>query len=194
MPPARAARPGDAVEIHYLRPPTRRSVFRQLLVHQEADCVITLMERTPLVRPVRAAGAVVLEPDAPAVWFTFADAWHDIGRFHTADGGFTGYYANLITPVQFRSPLVWQTTDLFLDVWLGADGSLVLLDEAELDAAVAGGWVDTATAAAARAEADRLMAAASAGTWPTVDVREWTLERARDRLDRSRGTRDRGPV
>jgi predicted RNA-binding protein associated with RNAse of E/G family len=47
---------------------------------------------------------------------------------------FTGYYANILTPVRFHSPLDWETTDLFLDVWLDADGSATLLDEDELDA------------------------------------------------------------
>lgn len=185
---------GDLVEIHYLRPPARRSVFRQLLVHREGGCIITLMERTPLARPVFAAGNVILEPEAPVVWFTFEDAWHDVGRFHTAAGTFTGYYANLLTPVKFRAPLVWETTDLFLDLWLAADGPAMLLDEDELAEAVVAGWVDEAAAASVRTEADRLMRAAASGAWPPIEVRSWTLERARATLARRYGTRDPGRV
>ena len=34
------------------------------------------------------------------VWTTYrGDVWHDVGRFHLADGTFTGYYANILTPV-----------------------------------------------------------------------------------------------
>lgn len=175
--PAGAA--GVTVEIHYRRPPDRLSVFRQRLVHEGDGCVVTLMEATPLAAPSRAGDRIILEPGAPVVWFTFPGAWHDIGRFHTADGRFTGYYANLLTPVRFLAPHVWETTDLFLDVWLDADGTALLLDEDELDAALATGWLDAGTAAAARAEADRLLAAARSGTWPPTVARDWTLERAR---------------
>jgi predicted RNA-binding protein associated with RNAse of E/G family len=152
-------------------------VFRQRLVHRERGCTITLMERTPLPAPVHAAGMSILEPDAPVVWFTFENAWHDIGRFHTAAGEFTGFYANILTPVRFLSPLEWETTDLCLDVWHSADGTL-LLDEDELDEAASCGWLAPETAAAARREAERLLRLAERGEWPPAIVHEWPLARA----------------
>jgi predicted RNA-binding protein associated with RNAse of E/G family len=176
------------VEIHYLRLPDRRTVFRQDLVHREDGCIITLMDRTPLPAPVRAGGSVILEPDAPVVWFTFEDAWHDIGRFHDARGNFTGWYANILEPVRFHSPLAWETTDLFLDIWHDRAGRTALLDEDELEEALARGWIDEAAAAAARAEAARLLEAAGAGSWPPPIAREWTLARAGTTLTRSRAT------
>jgi predicted RNA-binding protein associated with RNAse of E/G family len=176
------------VEIHYLRPPDRMTIFRQRLVHQGDGCIITLMERTPLPRPVRAAGRVILEPGAPAVWLTFPGAWHDIGLFHDAAGRFTGWYANILTPVRFLAPLAWQTTDLFLDVWWGAEGTVLLLDEDELEDALRRGWLDVPTAANARAEAARLLDDAS-GRWPPDIAREWTLQRALDAIAAADGTR-----
>jgi predicted RNA-binding protein associated with RNAse of E/G family len=169
----------STVEIHYLRLPDRPTVFRQQLVHRSPDCIVTLLPRTELARPVTAGGAVVLEPNAPVVWFTFPGVWHDIGRFHTTAGRFTGYYANVLTPVRFRGPDVWETTDLFLDVWLGSDGTLVTLDEDELQAALRDGTIDAHTALAARAEAARVAAAAARDDWPPEVARAWTLERAR---------------
>ena len=175
-----------SVEIHYLRLPDRRTVFRQLLVHRTEQCLVTLMPATELARPVHAGDAVVLEPNAPAVWFTFPGLWHDIGCFHTADGRFTGYYANVLTPVEFRGPNEWETTDLFLDVWVGADdGSVVVLDEDELEAALRDGNIDGELADAARAETARVTAAAARGEWPPDIVRTWTLERARDAVRHS---------
>jgi predicted RNA-binding protein associated with RNAse of E/G family len=171
--------PAETVEIRYLRPPGRLSVFRQRLVTRSDDCIVTLMQRTPLRAPSYAGGHVILEPGAPVVWFTFPGAWHDIGRFHTAGGEFTGFYANLLSPVRFIGPLVWETTDLFLDVWFTPGSAPLLLDEDELDDALARAWLDAGTAATARAEAARLLTSAAAGAWPPPVTLHWTLERAR---------------
>jgi uncharacterized protein len=187
---------GDPVEIRYLRPPARRTVFRQRLVHHDPACVVTLMERTPLDAPVRAGGTVILEQDAPAVWFTFRGRPYDVGRFHTAAGVFTGCYTNLLTPVTFRSPLVWETTDLFLDVWqpAGAPTEPHLLDVDELEEALRRGWLDGTAAQAARVEAARIMAAARGGSWPPAIVLEWDLDRALAAAGTESGTREAGPV
>jgi predicted RNA-binding protein associated with RNAse of E/G family len=132
-------------------------------------------------RSISIAGRVVLEDGSPVVWFTFPGAWHDIGRFHTADGAFTGLYANVIMPVAMDGPYVWDTVDLFLDLWVDERGATVL-DEDELADAVVRGWVDEATAARARTEIERMRAGAEAGRWPPAVVRDWTLERARTAL------------
>ena len=58
------------------------------------------MPAAGVTRPTVVNGRAVLEPGAPVVWFTFPGRHHDIGRFHTADGTFTGCYANILTPVQ----------------------------------------------------------------------------------------------
>jgi predicted RNA-binding protein associated with RNAse of E/G family len=126
-----------------------------------------------------AGDRVILEPDAPAVWFTFPGLWHDIGRFHLADGTFTGVYTNMLTPVEFLSPLTWETTDLFLDHWLDADGGAMILDEDEFSEAVAEGWIDAELERRARSEALRIQQHTLAGAWPPPVVDEWPLERVR---------------
>jgi predicted RNA-binding protein associated with RNAse of E/G family len=169
--------PAAWVDIHYRRLPDRETVFRQRVVHREPGVVVTLLPSADLPRPVRVNGRAVLEPGSPVVWFTYPGLWHDIGRFHTPDGRLTGFYANVLTPVEMSGER-WRTTDLCLDVWLGADGALELLDEAELAGAEERGWLDAVTARRARAEAAGLVEAARAGTWPPAHVHEWTLARA----------------
>lgn len=171
------------VRIRYLRPPDREELFVQRIVHEGDDVIVTLREHTPVRRTMIVHGEPVLEDGSPVVWFTFPGAWHDIGRFHTADGRFTGLYANILEPVRFLSPHEWQATDLFLDVWLGADGRTALLDEDEMDEAIERAWVPPAVASRAREEAALLLAAADRGSWPPPVVREWTLERAREAAD-----------
>lgn len=167
----------DLITIYYRRPPASEEIFVQRLVRRTADAVITFVERVPLARPLITDGRVRLEPDAPVVWFSFPGARHDIGRFHRTDGTFTGIYANILTPVEGLDGSVWHTTDLFLDLWIPAGGTIALLDADELAAAEAAGHVDRHTALEATAEAERLLGEASAGRWPPAIVDEWSLER-----------------
>ena len=175
--------PGRRVRIHYLRPPERVQVFDQRLVLDRADVKVTLAEAMPFDPPMRIDGEVVLEHGSDVVWFTFPGLWHDIGRFHRADGTFTGIYANVLTPPEIDGD-EWNTTDLYVDVWLSPGGQALLLDADELDEALGREWIDGETAARARAEAHRLLEAAEAGSWPPEVVKEWTLERCRAELGR----------
>lgn len=168
------------VRIHYRRPPDREDIFVQRLVHRDENVVVTYLDRTPMSRPMEVDGRVVLEDGSPVVWFTFPGLWHDIGRFHRADGTFTGLYANILTPVRFLDEDTWETTDLYLDVWVDPTGRAVILDEDELLDAEARGWVEPALVEAARAEANRLLDATRLGEWPPPMVEAWTLERVRD--------------
>lgn len=167
----------ERVTIRYRRPPNGERWFDQRVLACSGDCVVTLLEAADVDTPVTVAGEIVLHPGAPVVWFTYPGRWHDIGRFHLRDGTFTGLYANVLTPVLMRNG-AWDTTDLFLDVWKGADGRVEILDEDEFQTARECGWIDAATADRARAEADALADAARNGAWPPAPVGEWDLARA----------------
>lgn len=175
-PPDRA----PLVRIHYLRPPEHEEVFVQELLVDRDEVKVTLARGLSLPEPVQVHGEPVLEEGSDALWFTFPGAWHDIGRFHRADGRFTGIYANVITPCDFGDDgRTWRCTDLFLDVWIGREGGISLLDEDQFRQALRKGWVDPETGRRARLEARRLMEAARDGGWPPAVVQEWDLERAR---------------
>ena len=178
---AEASTPDTQVRIHYTRPPGRVTIFEQSRVHASAAGIVTYSKRCGVERTVRVENEVILEPDSPIVWFTFPGAWHDIGRFHRADGTFTGVYANILTPPHFLDEFTWETTDLFLDVWVPANnGAAVVLDRAEFTDALYAGDIDGPTAAEAEAEVARILALHSAGRWPPALVNEWTLERAQE--------------
>lgn len=168
----------ELVHIHYLRPPDREDVYRQRLLLDRPDVKVTLAEGMELDLPIRIDGEVVLETGSRVVWFTFPDRWHDIGRFHRADGTFRGYYANVLTPPLFEEGGVWHTTDLFLDVWLPPGGTPSVLDRDQFDQAVRRGWIDEDTAERATAEVDAILHAIERSEWPPQIVGEWTLERA----------------
>ncbi len=174
------------VHIHYRRLPDRLHVYEQVLLLDDPRVQVTFQANTPVTEPLVVAGAPVLEPGSPVVWFTFPGHWHDIGRFHTRDGRFTGLYANLLTPPVLHpapddpdEPIRWHTTDLFLDLWLDPSGSLTVLDRDQFDRARARGELSERLADAALAELARLKAEHATGRWPPDLVDEWPLERAR---------------
>ncbi len=165
-------------------------MYRQHLVHDDGKVKVTLARNLPFDPPLRIGGEVALEKGSDAVWFTFPGVWHDIGRFHRADGTLTGIYANLLTPCIFEPGGDWETTDLFLDLWIparaweAADASRrpplhpTLLDAPELAEAEAAGHLAPRLAARAREEATRLLGAARSGAWPPPVVRTWSRDRA----------------
>jgi len=169
------------VAIHYRRLPDRVRIYDQRVVHARDDVIVTLSEPLDLAAPLLHDGDVMLEAGSLAVWFTFPGEWHDIGRFHRADGTFTGIYANILTPPEIDGA-VWHTTDLFLDVWWPASGTPLLLDEDELEAALGEGHVEPETAERARSEAAGLLERARSAAWPPPIVEEWTLARSLERL------------
>ncbi len=170
------------VHIHYHRPPDRTEIFTQELVLDTENVKVTLARDVLFDPPIRIRGRVALEKGADAVWFTFPGRWHDIGRFHRADGTFTGIYANILTPPVIRGDGRWDTDDLFLDLWLDPGGTLSVLDEEELEEALRRGWIDEELGRRAREEADRIVREHARGAWPPGVVEEWTLERARRSL------------
>jgi hypothetical protein len=173
----------SSVKIHYRRIPDLEQIYDQRVVAERADVVITLSEPLDLPALIMHDGHVMLEAGSLALWFTYAGAWHDIGRFHRADGSFTGIYANILTPVRMEGA-DWYTTDLFLDVWWPWGGEVTLLDEDEFDASIRRSQIEPDVARRAREEADRLPDLAEVGDWPPPVVAEWTLERALEVLGR----------
>jgi predicted RNA-binding protein associated with RNAse of E/G family len=169
----------EFVQIHYLRPPDRREVFEQRLLLDAPEVKVTLAENVPFDPPIQILGEVALEAGSDAVWFTFPGLWHDIGRFHRADGTFTGIYANILTPPVIEEGGVWETTDLFLDIWLNVRDEFAVLDEDQLKEAVVRGWITENQAARASAEVEWIRKEYLASRWPPPVVLEWTLEKAR---------------
>lgn len=166
------------VEIHYRRPPQRLDIYVQELVVDHPDCKITLHENTPLPEPLYAGDALIYQPGAPIIWFVFPGAWHDIGRFHLRDGRFTGYYVNLITPVEIDGAS-WRMFDLCLDIWVQPDGSFHVLDRDEFDEAVDRGWIDRVAAERARDELARISTLLRESRWPPEIVRSHDLDAVR---------------
>ena len=174
--------PPPFVHIHYLRPPNRTEIFTQRLLLDAPEVKVTLAQSVPFDPPIRIQDKVALEKGSDAVWFTYPDLWHDIGRFHRADGFFTGFYANILTPPVIQPNGIWHTTDLFLDIWVDAEGRLTVLDEDQFQEALDDGVVSTQEGERAMREVEWIRKRHREGAWPGPEVMQWTLERARHAL------------
>lgn len=131
--------------------------FRQELLADGPRWKITLQVLDARFKPVRIDEATTLRPGSLLMWFLRPGQPFEIGAFYHGRGAFQGYYINLIRPPRLQSPS-WIIEDLYLDVWLPEGGDGVLLDEDELDAAVARGELSAEEAGEVRAVGARLLA------------------------------------
>lgn len=155
----RAARriPEDAPRVDVeIRRGTDVQRFRQELLADGPRWKITLQILDARFTPVRVDEATTLRPGSLLIWFLRPGQPFEIGAFYHGRGSFQGYYINLIRPPRLESP-PWIIEDLYLDVWLPEGGDGVLLDEDELDAAVARGELSTEEAGEVRAVGARLL-------------------------------------
>jgi hypothetical protein len=172
------------VRIHYHRPDRGTTVFEEHLVLDRPDVKVTLLD-TYEGRDAFAGDRLILAARAPVVWFVYPRLCRDVGRFHLADGTFTGWYTNLRAPIRMVGS-DWYCTDLFLDHWLPADGSPSMwLDEDELLAARAAGLVGSDQLELVRRERAAVEADLGMG-WPPALACELDLAQAARRAGRPR--------
>jgi predicted RNA-binding protein associated with RNAse of E/G family len=170
-----------SVRIHYHRPDRGTTVFVEHLLLDEADVKVTLLADYA-GEDAFAGNTLILSAGAPIVWFVYPGLCRDVGRFHLADGTFTGWYTNLRAPIRMEGA-DWYCTDLFLDHWQPGDWSPgQWLDEDELNAALKAGLLDAASFDIVQAERAAVNAELTAGTWPPVRAREIDLAAARSVL------------
>ena len=96
--------------------------------------------------------------------------WFDVLAVFDVDGGFAGYYADIVTPL-VRVGTEYAATDLFLDWWLAPGQPAKPLDEDEFEAAVAAGVVTPDVAATARATFEGVRGEIAAGVFPYRYIR-----------------------
>ncbi len=150
--------PDDAPRVDVeVRRGSRVQRFRQELLADGPRWRITLQVLDAHFEPVRIDQATTLRPGSLLMWFLRPGQPFEVGAFYHARGTFQGYYINLIRPPRLRSP-PWIIEDLYLDVWLPEGGDGVLLDEDELDAAVARAELSAAEADEVRKIGARLLA------------------------------------
>lgn len=171
----------EIIQFEYHRPGQGVTVYEERLALDRPDVKVLLQDDYP-GPDVEVRGVRVLDSGAPMIWFVFPDAWHDIGRFHLADGTFTGWYTNLCKPVQFDGN-TWIGHDLFLDLWQSAEGKAVWLDEDEFQTAIETGLVDSALKKQILNQRTLLEMQLQLDAWPPPIAKDIDLDQVRALLD-----------
>lgn len=165
------------IRYRYRRPGKTTQTYDQWLVLDRPDVKVLLMESYS-GSELRVQDQVILEHEAPIVWFVFPEKWYDIGRFHLTDGRFTGWYTNLTTPPETDGD-TWSAADLFLDLWQPVKGEPVWLDEAEFQQAVKARKLDQATIRRVLNERTLLDLQVKQTLWPPPIARDIDLAQAK---------------
>ena len=98
-----------------LREVIEESQHRLRIVFERPDVKVLLLDAYE-GPTVSVEETIIQDTGAPIIWFVFPERWHDIGRFHTRDEAFTGWYTNFCRPPEFHGTR-WVARDLFLDCW-----------------------------------------------------------------------------
>ena len=163
------------VTIRYRRLPDRLGHFQGIL--REASMKRLVIEQHLRVRtPRRDSGTVIVAGGYNAVWFIFRRKWYDVGKFYDQNGRFTGYYCDIIRPVARLLSSASKTsiiTDLFHDLWISRDGRCLVLDEDQLERAIAKHIISIPLAARARRELETLIRSTKTGYFPPMTVRRF---------------------
>lgn len=163
-----------SIRFTYTRPGKETVTYVQRLVLDRDD--LKMLVTTAYAGPsMTVDGETVLQSGSMLVWFVEPSALYDIGAFHDPSGRFTGWYTNLCTPFEFGNGQ-WSSRDLFLDLWQGADGREIWLDEDEFDDAAREGVLTADWAVAAGLERARIETQRTAGRWPPPIVRDLDLD------------------
>jgi len=157
------------IALLYRRLPNRVTRYRQVLLHEGDEAVVSLAPMTS-PEPVVAEGFPLVRRGDLAVWFIFPHAWHDTGLVYDAARRFKGYYCDVITPAR-RIPEGYEITDLFLDLWVFPDRRYLILDREEFTQAVNQGWLSKPLAERAEAELHSLIRAVEEGSFPKPIVK-----------------------
>jgi uncharacterized protein len=115
----------------------------------------------------RDLGYTIFETGDTFTEYFYADRWFNIMRIdHHQTGNCKGWYCNISFPAQIDREAV-EYIDLYLDLWVNADGTYLILDEDEF----AGALLDEVTRKQARAGLDELLIWVRDGSGPFAALR-----------------------
>ena len=164
----------QTITLTYKRLPDRVNYFEQQLLYKDEEVIVTSQRVTPSA-PIVIDGRMVLGDNFTALWFVFTGLWYDIGKIYNLNNEWTGYYCDIILPVE-RTPDRFEIVDLFLDLWVSPDSSYEIQDEDEFETALENGIIDAELAHKAQNALNNLIDEVESGNFPPEFVRDFKTE------------------
>jgi hypothetical protein len=157
--------PGAQVSVRLVKIAKPEVTYPVEVVSDDGNHVVV---RGPWAEPeARDLGFTIFEPNDVFTEHYWRDRWYSIKEVHDAGGRLKGWYCDVVRPVRVEIGQI-ISEDLVLDLWAGADGTILRLDEDEF---VASGLLeaDPAAASSARAALDELERMARGGFKESID-------------------------
>ncbi len=163
----------ETITLIYKRLPNRINYFKQQLLYEDENVIVTSQRITPS-SPIIIDGETVLGDNYTAVWFVFTSLWYDIGKIYNLNNEWTGYYCDIIKPVN-REVCTFEIVDLFLDLWVSPDNSFEIQDADEFENAVRNGDISHELAEQACKALSELILTIETGQFPPEFVENFTI-------------------
>ena len=164
----------QTITLTYKRLPDRVNYFEQKLLYKDQEVIVTTQRVTPS-EPIVINGETVLGDNFNVIWFVFPGCWYDIGKIYNLKNKWTGYYCDIILPME-RTSDEFVIVDLILDLWVTPDGSYEIQDEDEFENALENGIIDTDLANKARNALNNLIDEVETGSFPPEFVKNFRTE------------------
>lgn len=164
----------NTITLTYKRLPNRVYYFQQQLLYENKEVIVTSQRIKPS-SPIIIDGETVLGDNFNAIWFVFTGLWYDIGKIYNLNNEWTGYYCDIIMPVE-RSAEKFEIVDLILDLWVSPDGTYQIQDEDEFETALEKGIINRELADKAKDELNNLIGEVKSGSFPPEFVKNFRTE------------------
>jgi len=161
------------VTIQYRRLPGGVRQFQGVL-REETSNRLVIEQKLRVRKSRRQFGRLAIGKGYLAEWVVFRGRWYDVGKFYDSKCRVTGYYCDIIRPVTRLLSNATKTsiiTDLFLDLWITPDARYVVLDEDELERALAKHTISSTLARQARRELQFLIQSTKSAQFPPASLR-----------------------
>lgn len=121
--------PGSAVRVRKLCPDgSEKLTWSGVVLRADHSGVVV---RAEFSLPEVELGCTTFQEGDVFVEFYFWGRWYTVAQVFAGDGTLKGWYCDVCMPARWHAPGELSYVDLDLDLWHGADGAIVLLDEQE---------------------------------------------------------------
>jgi predicted RNA-binding protein associated with RNAse of E/G family len=128
-------KPAAKLRLLYVRLPHTISDLSNSLIYESRRIIVGISETRPS-KPIEFGGKIVMNTGFQGTFFILRGKWFVVSKIRDVQGKHTGYYCDIVTPLNRSKEGILELTDLFLDLWVSPELKYKVLDEEELEQAL----------------------------------------------------------